>query len=285
MEKSLHLFDLDYTLWKIDAKLAVIDKNDPKNIIFRIPAEEVNFMKDFYKPFNLKVSYNGYDWYLNEKTWNKIKNLKKGLELKDIGISFREYNDSEILENQIQKTDYLLENLNHLKNNHIEIGFVTARSSKKNHKKNLETLIEKIERKLHTNVNKIYFVNDIDNNNNSDTTSYRKAKIVLEYLTGFKIKGNKFIDLKQTKFNNISFYDDEVKNIDAVQNIQRNLERFLIRTDLEVKKTIIESLKTNKICYKTYLITQNKIEPFIIKEFILLPPNHIKLFENFKLKK
>lgn len=281
MEKSLHLFDLDYTLWKIDAKLAVINKNKPQTIIYRIPAEEVNFMKEYYKSQKLEVSYNGYTWYLNEKIWEAIQKDNAGIELSDIGISFREFTDAEILENQIVRTDYLLENLNHLKDNKVEIGFVTARSNKKNHKKNLETLIEKIERKLHTNVNKVYFVNDIDNNHDSDVTAFRKAKIVLEYLVGYKIKGSRFVDLKQNQYENVCFYDDDAKNIEAVENLQNLLERLLIRTELDVKKAILTELKNKKISYSTYLITQNKIQPFIVKEQELLSPNHIKLFEKF----
>lgn len=284
MEKSLHLFDLDYTLWKIEAKLAVIDKKEPQTIIYRIPAEEVNFMKEFYKSQDLKVTYNGYTWYLSEKIWNAIKATKNKIKLEDIGISFREFTDSEILENQINKTEYLLENLDHLKNSNIEVGFVTARSNKKNHKKNLEALIEKIERKLHTRVNKIYFVNDIDKKDDSDITAFRKAKIILEYLTGYKIKGNKFVNLKQTHYKNISFYDDDSKNIDMVNNLQSMLERFLVRTELDVKKEILNVLKNNELRYTTNMITQNKIQPFITKEQVLLNPNHIRLFEKFSKK-
>lgn len=282
MEKSLHLFDLDYTLWKTDAKIAVIDKRDPKNIIYRISADEVNFMKEFYKPQKLEVSYNGYTWYLSEKIFKDIKSCNKDLELENIGITFREFTNEQILENQILKTEYLMDNVIHLKDKNIEIGFVTARSNKENHKKNLESIIEKIERKIHKTVNKIYFVNDIDNNQDSDVTSFRKAKIVLEYLTGFKIKGNKFINLKQNKFDNVNFYDDENKNIEAVKNLQFLFERILVKSDLDVKKIIINELKTSKPVYITHLITQNKIEPFITRENTLLLPNQIKLFENFK---
>jgi hypothetical protein len=281
MEKNLHLFDLDYTLWKIDAKLAVIDKNDPKNIIYRVPAEEVNFMKEYYKSQELEVSYNGYVWYLSEKIWEAIQNNKKGIELKDVGISFREFSDAEILENQISRTEYLLENLNHLKDKNIEIGFVTARTNKKNHKKNLEVLIEKIERKLHTKVGKVYFVNDIDNNQDSDITSFRKAKIVLEYLVGYKIKGNKFIDLKQNKCENIFFYDDCEKNIEVVKNLQTLLETMLVKTDTAIKTDIINTIKNSNPNFTTCLITQNRIQPFITTESKLLPPNYIKLFEKF----
>ena len=283
MEKSLHLFDLDYTLWKMDEKIAVINKNNPKKIIYRIPQFEGTFMKNLYKNNSLEVSYNGHKWYLSQKIWGEIQKANKGIKLEDLGISYREFTDTEILEKQISSTEYLLDNLNHLKGKNIEIGFVTARHDKKKNKKNLEVLIEKIDRKLHTKVNKIYFVNDIDNSNDSDNTSYRKSQIVLEYLIGYKIKGSKFIDLKQERYNQVYFYDDSIKNIEAVENLQILLERLLSRTDFDVKKDILNIIKTYKLKYTTNLITQNKANPFIIREQQLLTPNYIKLFENYEL--
>ena len=77
MEKSLHLFDLDYTLWKMDEKLAVIDKNSPQTIIYRIDPYEASFMKDFYKSYGLEVSYNGNNWFLSDKIWEEINKNKK----------------------------------------------------------------------------------------------------------------------------------------------------------------------------------------------------------------
>jgi hypothetical protein len=281
MEKSLHFFDLDYTLWKMDEKLAVIDKSSPQTVIYRIDPFEISFMKDLYKSFDLKVEYNGNTWYLNDKIWDEINKNKK-YDIKDIGISHREFTDEQCLEKQISTTEYFLSLLDHLKNKNIEIGFLTARYDKKNNKKNIEVLVDKIDRKLHTRVYKMYFVNDMDDNHNSDITAYRKAKIVLEYLIGYKIKGNKFVELKQEKFNNVSLYDDEIQNIEGVNNLQFLLETILLRTDVDIKRDILQRVKNNKLYYTTYLITQNKVNPFIINEQILLPPNHIKLFENFK---
>jgi hypothetical protein len=281
MKKALHLFDLDYTLWRTDAKLAVINKKEPKNIIYRIPHEEVSFMKDFYKNYNLKVSYNGYEWFLSEKLWETINKIQKNIKLEDVGITFREFTDSEILENQIYKTEYLLENLTHLKNTPVELGFVTARCEKNKHSKNITVLIDKIEKKLRVGVDKVFFVNDIDNNDSSDVTAFRKAKIILEYLIGFKIKNDRFIDLKQSEYDNITFYDDDMKNIEVVNNLQSMMEAFLSKSESDVKNKIMDRLKNNNLIYKTYYITQNKIEPFYINEYKILPPTHIKMFEKY----
>ncbi len=278
MKKSLHLFDLDYTLWRIDSKMAIIDKNEPDKVLLRISPDEKDLLKEFYKKDNLEIYYNGEKWYLSPKIWENIKEIKKGLDLTDIGLSFREFTDTETLENQVKRTDYLLENLTHLKDSYIEVGILSARSNKKGDRKNLSILTEKMERILGTKVNKIYFVNDIENSEGSDTTSYRKAKIVLEHLLGFKIKKGKFSELKQDIFDHVSFYDDDENNIDAVAGAQRLLEKFLPKTEVDIKKEILERLKNNKIFIDTYLITQNKMNPFIKNENMLLSPNYIKLY-------
>jgi len=284
MKNSLHLFDLDFTLWKLNSKLAIIDKTSPKNILYRIPVEEKIFMKDKYKKFNHEINYNGETWYLNDVIWNNIQNIKNITE-ENIGISFREFTDEEILNKQIDRTEYLLDNLNHLKNQrNIEIGFITASLNRESHQKNIDALSEKIERKLRIKPSKIYFINDIDNNENSDITSFRKSKIILEFLIGKKTKNNRFIDLIQDDYNDVYFYDDDSKNIDFAKNIQNILESFLLKTEYETKKEIIDSIKENDKKLFTYQITNNKVDPFIINENKLFSPLHIKVFEDFTKK-
>ena len=128
MEKSLHLFDLDYTLWKIGDRLSVIDKRDPKNIIYRIVSDEIEFMKDYYRIYDLEVVYNGHVWYMTEDMFDVIKSLKSDIELENIGICYRDFNIDEVYDKQLCNIEYLLFNLNHLKNSRdIEIGYLSAR--------------------------------------------------------------------------------------------------------------------------------------------------------------
>lgn len=284
MKNSLHLFDLDFTLWKLNSKLAVIDKTSPKNILYRISVEEKIFMKDKYKKFNHEINYNGEIWYLNDIIWDDIQKIKNISE-ENIGITFREFTDEEILNKQIDRTEYLLDNLNHLKNQrNIEIGFITASLNRESHQKNIDVLSEKIERKLRIKPSKIYFINDIDNNENSDITSFRKSKIILEFLTGKKTKNDRFIDLIQDDYNDVYFYDDDSKNIDFAKNIQTLLESFLLKTEYDTKKEIIDSIKDNDKKLFTYQMTNNKVDPFIINENKLFSPLHIKVFEDFTKK-
>ena len=282
MNKDLHLYDLDFTLWRTPSKLAVIDKEEPWKVIYRIPADNIAMMKSYYQKEGLEVNYNGKTWYLNEDMWSDIKRvIGKDITLEDIGISDREWTDEEILENQISKTEYLLENLNHLKGEKFDIGFLTARGRKKAHVDNINHLKEKVTMKLKTPVSKVYFVNDIDDNRNVDVSSLRKAKIVLEHLVGYKIKGSKFVNLKQDTYERVFFYDDLKENIEQASGLQFLLEKLLVRTDKEIKESILNRIKRMDLFYVVNEITSNKLNPFLKYERKLLPPNNVKLFEDY----
>lgn len=280
MNKSIHFFDLDDTLINTHAKLAVIDKNEPQTIIYRINNDEINFLKSNYKKYNLEVNYNGNTWYLNPKIWDDIQHIKKDILLTDLGISFREFEDKEYFNKQLNNTTYMFSNLDHLKNFKCDIGIITAKQNKEAFKENLELIKNKIKLHIDKNISKIYFINDIDNNNNSDITAYRKSIILLEHLIGFKIKMNQFIDLKQSEYNVVYLYDDNKNNIDMVNNLQNIFEEILLNTNIEIKQEIIKRFN-NKLYYTSCFITENKLNPFIEKRAELLLPNKVKRFNNF----
>ena len=283
MNKDLHLYDLDFTLWRTESKLAVIDKDKPWEVVYRIPADKISMMKSYYQKEGLEVNYNGATWYLNESMWENIKRvIGREINLDDIGISDREWTNEEILENQIAKTDYLLENLDHLKGASFDIGFLTSREQKKNHIDNINKLKEKVSTRLKTPVSKVFFVNDIDGNHNSDITSSRKSKILLEHIIGYKIKNNRFVSLKQSTYENIHFYDDCPNNIESANNLQFLFEKALIRTSSKLKIEILERVKQKDLKFIINQITSNKLNPFLIQEHKLLSPNDIKLFKDYE---
>lgn len=276
---SFHFFDLDYTLWNTNSKLAVINKNQPEKVIYRIDPIYIPMMKTYWKQYDLQVRYNGKQYWLNEDIWKEIQDKNKNIKIENIGISDREWNNEEIINRQLGKVEYLLDNLNHLKNDHAaEIGFLTARTNKKAHGGLLKELKDRIYRKLRKNISKIFFVNDLEDDVNNDLTASRKAKIILEHLIGYKIRRNQFIKMDQSKYDDIHFYDDNENNIEAAKNIQIIFERCLRNSDPIIKNEIIDRVKNNDLNYTCYLITNNEIEPFSKKEKRLLLPNMVELF-------
>lgn len=270
-----HLFDLDYTLWKSDSKLAVINKNKPEEVIYRIESMYIPMMKTYWRKHDLPVRYNGTLYWLDDLTWKDIQK-NTNISIEDIGISNREWTDKETLDKEIDKVEYLLKNISHLKDWNIEIGLITSRTNKSNHTELLKDLKEKIYRKIRKNISKIFFINDLNDIKNEDSISNRKAKIVLEHLTGHKIRRNKFIKLTQTRYNSVHFYDDNKKNIETIKNLQFLLEECLRNTDTEeIKKEILNRIENNDLEYITHHITCNEIEAFITSENKLLYPNNL----------
>lgn len=276
--QEFHFFDLDWTLWKTDSKLCIINKNQPNIIIHRIDPIYKPMMKTYWKNYNLPVHYNGQQWWLSKEIWDNLKRKNKKIKLTDLGISYRDWTDKEIIEKQKNKTEYLFSNLKYLKNKwNVSINFLTARSNKEAHREVLKDIKESIYRKLKIKVNKTYFVNDFESELNDDNTASRKSKILLEHLIGYKIRNNKFIDLKQTETNTIHFYDDNSKNIDAANSLQNIFDICISKTDPMIKKDIIDRIKTIDLKFNTYLITNNDIEPFKKFESKLILPNDLKI--------
>ena len=283
--KEIHFFDLDYTLWITDSKLSVINKNKPEEVIYRIDPIHIPMMKTYWKKFDLLVNYNGKNWWLSKDIWEHIQRNNKNIKLTDIGISDREWSSEELLSKKKDKTYFLMSNLNHLKNKwNISISFLTARTQEKAHSELLNDLKKRIYRRLKINVQRTFFVNNLDDDSNDDLTAGKKAKILLEHLIGYKIRRGKFIDLEQTTTSAVHFYDDNPKNIDASKNLQLLFESCLSNTDIEIKKKIVERVKNTDLKYVTHQITNNEVELFQTDERKLLLPNMLEIFEHFRLK-
>ncbi len=97
----------------------------------------------------------------------------------------------------------------------------------KSDKKNLRVALKDELNKVGLSINKFYYVSDYFKNINYDKINIDKMKIILEHLTGFHIKGDHFVPIKQDFYDEIYFYDDEFQNIDSVNNIQYYFEEYI----------------------------------------------------------
>jgi hypothetical protein len=278
---KIEFFDLDYTLWRMPSKLVVILKNEPEKVIYKIPSDQYKMMKSFYKTYDLPVHYNGNTFYLNDKIWDDILKINNKVKLEDIGISFRDWTEEDYLEEQIPKTEYLLDNIKVLKNEDVDIAILTARSHKDEHKNNLKILKDKIYSKIKKIVKKVYFINDLDNNMNTEISASRKTKILIEHLIGFKIKNGKFVPLKQSEYESVSLYDDEDANISSVDDIQNIFESYLLKTNPKLKEIILKRVENIDLYYTSNKITSNKLMPIITNTQKLLLPSYIVKFDEF----
>jgi hypothetical protein len=289
INKAIHFFDLDGTLWNIDNKIWIIDKEKPYKPIIRLDNyEQQKILSGLYIKDKLKIEYNGEEYFISNKIFNKI-NKKKKISIERLGISWIEFIDDNYINNS--KTDFLFKNIKHLKNkDDVHICLLTGRTNRKKHAKILNELRKKLNDNG-INMYKIYFISEKFYQKHKEIISLNKIHILLEHLIGLKIKDGKFIPFKQDWFNEVYFYDDEKMNIDYANDIQKIFNRILKNTDDDLFKLVSERINTYKCILYNNLITNNDINLFDTKQIILKMPskypirikddNHIKKYDKF----
>lgn len=285
MTKELCMFDLDDTLWKMDNQdIWIIDKDKPYKPVMSIDHIEYNNIKNKrYIKDNIIFDYNGNRFYISKDMFEFIKK-KTGSENQDrFGISFMPITKKSLLDKN--NFEFLVDNISHLRNKKfVEIGILTARSNQKNHAELLNKLRLEMSN-IGLEIKKIFF---IGNGLTKGYSYYDKTKILLEHLIGFKILDGKFIDKRQDWYSKVSFYDDDIKNIEYANDVQNYLNDLLKKTDDDLFRIICNRIKENKLILETNLITGNKLNKFkkniiLIKEPIKFPIqeklNHLKSYD------
>jgi len=271
MNKEIAFFDLDNTLWYIKSDIWVIDKNDPSKPIIKISPIEFALIKSgIYIKDNIFVDYNNERYYISKDMLERIQRKKKSIRVFNIGISYSENFDEDILNKK--DVELLLNNIKHLIGKDVEIAVLTARSDRKKH----SVLLNKLRLKLKEyglEINKIYFIADsirfIGSNNQ---VSYNKNKILLEHLVGLTIEDNMFIPIKKDSYNKVYFYDDIKSNIMDSNKLQEYFDFFVRNSDDECVEFITNRFKKTEMLLYNNLISSNDVNPFETTIIKLSPP-------------
>ena len=291
VDKELALFDLDNTLWYIKSDIWIIDKNDPSKPILKIdPIEFALIRSGIYTQYDILVEYNGESFFISNDLVERIQRKSKNIRLRDIGISYVEFFDEEILNKK--EVQLLLNNIKHLIGKNIDIGILTARSDRKKHANLLNKLRLKL-KEYGLEIDKIYFVSEsIRSIGYMDKVLYDKSKILLEHLVGLSIEDNHFIPVKKDSYNKVYFYDDVKSNIINANNLQEYFDFLIRNSDDDCVEYINNRLENNTLILVNSLITNNEINPFDTTTIKLNSPIKFPLkvsdnkltvkFENFR---
>ena len=268
MNKTIHFFDLDRTLWLIDVKPWIIDKNDPSKPIIRLSKDEsIYILSGIYKNDENMIEYNGKVFWISDDMLEKIQKKRK-LELEDLGVSFIESTNPDFYD----KVKFFIENIRHVaQEENVDIGILSARYSVDNDNELLKVLVDKLA-ELGLEINKFYYTSDSFSHANTNKMNIDKMKILLEHMVGFHIEGNHFVPIKQNFYETIHFYDDEAQNINVANDIQTFLEEYLKNTEDEVFERISKRIGEDDPTLYTHLITNNQLNRFKTTEVKLAQP-------------
>jgi len=269
MNDTIHFFDLDGTLWSIKTNAWIIDTRKPGVPILKLRDSELKLiLAGVYINEEIYIEYNGETYWIGKKLLDRIKKFKPNIKEEYLGLSFYEKLDPKFYDNlKIYK-----ENIRHLvEGEKCDIGILSARYSDEKDTLLLTTLKKELE-DIGLDIDKFYYVNDYYKPMNDTQTSTKKANVLIEHLVGFHIQDDKFVPLKQDRYEKVYFYDDEPSNIDVANNIQEFLDGYLENSEDEVYNRIIKVIKEKKTTLYTNLITNNSLNRFKTTEIILHEP-------------
>lgn len=290
MNKEISFFDLDNSLWYIKSDIWIIDKNQPYEPILKIsPIEFILIKSGIYVKDDILVEYNNESYFISQDMMERIMRKKK-IRLRDLGISYAEYFDDDILNKK--DVQYLLNNIKQLMGKNAEIGILTARSDRKKHAPLLNKLRKKLE-EFGLEITKIYFVSEtIKVIGYFDKILYDKNKILLEHLIGLTIEDNHFTPIKKDAYTKINFYDDVKSNFMNINKMQDYFDFLIRNSDDDCVEYIKNRLENNTLIIYNNLITNNEVNPFEtsiiklnnpIKYPIKVSDNKLTVkFENYK---
>lgn len=279
MSKSIFI---DFNvLVKQESKAWIVDKRNANTPILKINESDFKLIKNgIYKSQGNKMDFNGRTYYLPTSLMNKIKIKTKSLnvDFSNLAISLQEYMNREIIESKDYEVN--MELISNIKNEISDIYVICSNQTKKSHGK----IIENINETLHQNglkIKTIYPISENFMNQNSDDIKFKKMRLFLQHLVGYKTDGLKFIDEEITQFSQIDFYDNLNDTLNITKEINNLLEFLLSRTDDGLRSVIKENIQEFKPILIVHKINDNRLNKIQSDKVILNISKIVKTFENF----
>ena len=277
-----HIFDID-SIITVDNNVWIVDKTFPDHPIFKISKSDFNLIKNgIYFNQGSKIKFNGKDYWFPENIINKlkIKAKKNKINFANLVISMQEFTNSKI----IDRLDYKIntEVVNLLKNKNEDIYILCSKQTKDS----FSGIILKLEDELKKEgiiIKDFFYISENFNNQRTDDIIFKKNKLLLQLLTGYKTEKDKFIDDEVEKYHQISYYENNFDTLKLSNDINVVLEVLLTKTEVGLREVIKEDVEEFKPIIVVNKINSNKVNNIESKKIILNISNIIKTFEMFKI--
>jgi len=268
-------------LLEMDNQAWVVDKKNANTPIVKISKSDFNLIKSgIFKNQGNKVDFNGRTYYLPTDLMNKIKIKTKSynIDFSNLAISLQEFMNKSLIEEmkfEINK-DVILE----LKNNVDDIYIICSKQTKRTY----ETIIEKVKEEFEKNGLKIktfYPISENFMNQNDDDIKFKKMRLLLQHLVGYKTEGDKFKDEEITRYDQIHFYDNYLETLKITKEMNNLLEYLLSRSDDGLRSVIKENVQDFRPNLWVHKENENKMNKRSSEKVILNISKIVKTFENF----
>lgn len=268
-------------LVSIDNKVWIIDKKNANLPLIKISKSEFNLINSgIYKNQGNKVDFNGKTFWLPTNLWNniKIKSKNNGTNLSDIALSMQEFLNSEMIDN----LEYVINQklLDYIMNEVSDLYIICSKQVKERY----TNLINKLREELLSKglkVKNFYFISDNFTNQNDDDIKFKKIRLFLQHLIGYKTEKDHFVDESITKYQTIHYYDTNSQTIKLSTEVNNTLEFLLSRSENGLRDVIKEDIEDFKPVLWCHKINSNEVNWIENKKIIINISKIITTFENF----
>jgi len=281
MSNIAHFFDLN-CLIKLNQQAWVVNKDNPNLPLYKIPPSEFRLIKSgIYAKKGNKIDFNGTTYYLPDELWNRLKIIssKNNINFSNFVISLQEFLNKDL----INEFDYEL-NLNsilNLKNKMDDVYIICSKETKKLYEK----IILKIDEELKKSgiiIKNFYYLNENFLNQKSDDVQYKKIRLLLQHIVGYKTDGDKFTDDEITKYDVVNFYDRNIQIKDISPTVRYILNVLISKTDKGLGDVIKDDLSETTPLLYVNRIEDNELNPISTTKIDFSLSYLIKKFEAFK---
>lgn len=274
-------YDID-TLLTIENQAWVVNKDQPNVPLYKIEKSDFNLIKSgIYRKQNNKIDFNGRTFWLPTQLVNELKVKAKSYktDFSNLAISMQEFLNKDIIDH----LDYSLNEglIDDLKNSSDDVYIICNRQSKRNY----ESLLQKLEEQLKevgVSIKAFYYISENFYNQNDDEFKFKKMRLLLQHLVGYKTDGDKFIDEEVTRYNSIRYYDNNYDTLKFADDINPLFEIILSKTDNGVREVIKEDVKEYRPSLMINKVNDNLYNRLEEKKVIINLSNIVMTFESFR---
>jgi len=280
MVKGIFL-DID-TIVEMDNQAWIVDKTQPNVPIWKISKSDFNLIKNgVYRKQNHKMDFNGKTFWLPTDLVNKIKVKAKSTksDFSNLVISLQEFLNQDIIGHLDIKINREL--LERFKNTTDDIYIICSRQTKNSYQAVMEKIQEEL-RKIGLQTKAVYYISENFYNQNDDDIKFKKMRLILQHLVGYKTDDQKFVDEEVTRYGKISFYDNNYDTLNMTEQINGLFEIILSKTDHGLRDVIREDVVDFKPELMVNKVNENRYNPTEEKKVILNLSNVVMTFESFR---
>lgn len=280
MVKGIFL-DID-TIVEMDNQAWIVDKTQPNVPIWKISKSDFNLIKNgVYRKQNHKMDFNGKTFWLPTDLVNKIKVKAKSTksDFSNLAISLQEFLNQDIIGHLDIKINREL--LERFKNTTDDIYIICSRQTKNSYQVVMEKIQDEL-RKMGLQAKAVYYISENFYNQNDDDIKFKKMRLILQHLVGYKTDDQKFVDEEVTRYGKISFYDNNYDTLKMTEQINGLFEIILSKTDHGLRDVIREDVRDFKPELMVNKVNENRYNPTEEKKVILNLSNVVMTFESFR---